>query len=57
MRLRAMVWAAVALLALASGASSALAFDPQPDPPAVRGIREKIHLPIYDSLDSGRYIH
>jgi hypothetical protein len=56
MRLRAMVWAAVALLALASGASSALAFDPQPDPPAVRGIREKIHLPIYDSLDGGRYI-
>ena len=49
MRLRAIVWATVALVALGSGASSALAFDPQPEPP-VRGIREKVHLPIYDPI-------
>jgi hypothetical protein len=50
MRLRAIVWATVAVMALGAGASSALAFDPQPDPPAVRGIREKVHLPIYDPI-------
>jgi hypothetical protein len=54
MRLRVMVWTTVALMALASGASSALAFDPQPDPPAVRGIREKVHIPIYDSVYTER---
>ena len=50
MRLRAMVLATAALVALASGTNSALAFDPQPDPPRQLGIREKLHLPIYDSI-------
>jgi hypothetical protein len=50
MRLRTIVWATVALVALGSGASSALAFDPQPDPPARQSIKEKVHLPIYDSV-------
>jgi hypothetical protein len=39
-----------ALTALASGVTSALAFNPQPDPPRTTLIREKVHLPIYDSL-------
>jgi hypothetical protein len=50
MRLRAVVWASVAQMALASGTTGALAFDRQPDPPGRLGIREKVHLPIYDSI-------
>jgi hypothetical protein len=50
MRLRTMIWATVALMALASGTTSAYAWDPQPDPPSQLRIREKVHLPIYDSI-------
>ena len=50
MRKRTMIWATVALVALLGSTSSALAFDPQPDPPRTLGIREKVHLPIYDSI-------
>ncbi|HEY1293083.1 MAG TPA: hypothetical protein VGJ60_08395 [Chloroflexota bacterium] len=39
-------------MTLASSTSSALAFNSQPDPPVAvaQGIKEKVHLPIYDSL-------
>jgi hypothetical protein len=50
MRLRVLIWTMMGLTVLASGATSALAFNPQPDPPATAGIREKVHLPIYDPL-------
>jgi hypothetical protein len=38
------------LVALASSASSALAFNPQPDPPRRLSISESIQLPSYDSI-------
>jgi hypothetical protein len=50
MRLRILIWAMAGLTALASGATNALAFNPQPDPPGRAGIQEKVHLPIYDPL-------
>jgi hypothetical protein len=50
MRLRTIIWATMALVALTSSASTVLAFDPQPDPPGRQSIREKLHLPIYDSV-------
>jgi hypothetical protein len=51
-RVRAIIWATAALMTLVSSASSALAFNPQPDPPVTvaQGIKEKVHLPIYDSI-------
>jgi hypothetical protein len=49
-RLRILICTMAALTALASGVTSALAFNPQPDPPRTTLIREKVHLPIYDSL-------
>jgi hypothetical protein len=51
-RVRAIIWATAALMTLASSTSSALAFNSQPDPPVAvaQGIKEKVHLPIYDSL-------
>jgi hypothetical protein len=45
-----LIWTMAAVTALASGVTSALAFNPQPDPPAQSLIREKVHLPIYDSV-------
>jgi hypothetical protein len=50
MRRHTIIWATVALMALASGTTSVLALDPQPEPPRQLGIREKVHLPIYDSI-------
>jgi hypothetical protein len=50
MRRRIVVWVATGLVAVALGGGSALAFNPQPDPPAQAGIKEKVHLPIYDAL-------
>jgi hypothetical protein len=52
MRLRTIILPTLALLALASSASSALAFNPQPDPPAYQSIKEKVHLPIYDAIQA-----
>ena len=50
MRLRTIILPTLALLALASSASSALALNPQPDPPGYQSIKEKVHLPIYDAI-------
>ena len=50
MRVRVVIWTMAGLTALASGVTSALAFNPQPDPPGRSQIQEKIHLPIYDSI-------
>jgi hypothetical protein len=51
MRLRALAFATLALMALASGTTSALAVDRHPDKPSSQlGIREKVHLPIYDAI-------
>jgi hypothetical protein len=49
-RLRVLIWTMAGLTALTSGVTSALAFNPQPDPPGRSLIQEKIHLPIYDSI-------
>jgi ABC-type spermidine/putrescine transport system permease subunit II len=49
-RLRILIGTMAALTALASGVSSALAFNPQPDPPGRSLIQEKVQLPIYDSI-------
>jgi len=45
-----MILVTTAIVALTSGLNSALAFNPQPDPPALASIREKVHIPIYDAL-------
>jgi len=50
MRLRGMILVTAAILAIASSLSSALAFDPQPDPPGSASIKEKVHIPIYDPI-------
>jgi hypothetical protein len=50
MRLRTLVLATAVVVAMASSASSALAFDPQPDPPGRTSIQEKVYLPIYDAI-------
>ena len=49
MQLRIGVWATILALALTFGASSAAAFNPQPDPPGRSSLAEKVHLPVYDS--------
>jgi hypothetical protein len=45
-----MVLVTAAIMALASSASSAMAFNPQPDPPGLASVREKLHIPIYDAV-------
>jgi hypothetical protein len=51
---RTQVWSAIALLVLATQLGSEVAFDPQPDPPQPKSIREKVHLPIYDAISIER---
>ena len=50
MRIRILVLMIAGLTALVSGATGAFAFNPQPDPPGRAGIRETVHLPIYDPI-------